>query len=142
MSTPAPRHVDDDRPGEEHGWPQAHPRQAPIRSAPPPRRGRSPRDFTWLALAALGLALGAAAVVWYLSLNRSSPPSRLTVPPVVGMREGAAVKRLTTEGFNVRAIERPGDAKAGRVFAQRPAPLSTLARGATVTLSVADGRKP
>jgi beta-lactam-binding protein with PASTA domain len=42
----------------------------------------------------------------------------------------------------VRAIERPGDAPAGRVFEQRPGPLTTLARGATVTIRVANGRAP
>jgi eukaryotic-like serine/threonine-protein kinase len=136
MSTPASHYAEDESSRENDAWPEPR-RGSPIRPAPQPRRRRQPADFVWAVLAAMGLALGAVAVVWYLSLNRSSPPAQLTVPRVVGMKEAAAVRRLTTEGFNVRAIERPADAKPGHVFQQRPEPLTTLDRGATVTIRVA-----
>jgi hypothetical protein len=140
MSTPAPRYADDDSSREDDGWPEPRRGDSPIQPAPRPRRRRLPGDLVWVVLAVAGLALGVVAVVWFLSLNRSSPPAQLTVPRVVGMKEAAAVRRLTTEGFNVRAIEGPGDAKPGHVFQQRPEPLKTLDRGATVTIRVANGR--
>ena len=145
MSTPAPRYAEDDPDVGAHGWPEPRPRrpqQRPVPSGPSPKRRRSPRDFTWLGLAALGLALAVAAGIWYLSLERTAPPAELTVPSVVGLPETTAVQRLTTKGFNVRAVERPGAAKAGRVFQQRPSANSLFARGATVTIRVANGQTP
>ena len=144
MPTPAPRYAEEETLAEEHGWPEPRPRRRPAGPAPAaaPRPRRSPRDHAWVWLAILGLALGAAAAIWYLSLNRTAPPATLTVPRVLGRPEAAAVRQLTREGFNVRAVERPGNAEPGHVFAQRPAPFATLARGATVTIRVADGRKP
>jgi len=142
MPSPAPRFAEDETVVREHGWPEPQRRRPPVRPTPPPRRRRSPQDGSWLVLGALGLALGAAAAIWYLSLNRSSPPARLEVPRVVGKPEAVAVRQLTTKGFSVRAIEKPGNAAAGIVFSQRPAPASTIARGATVTIRVANGQKP
>ncbi len=145
MSTPAPRYAEDDPEGGTHGWPEPPPRrqqQHPVPAGPPPRRRRSSRDFAWLGPAVLGLVLAVAAGIWYLSLDRTAPPADLTVPSVVGLPETTAVQRLTTKGFNVRAVERPGEAKAGRVFQQRPSANSQLARGATVTIRVANGQTP
>ena len=128
---------------EQGGWPEPRSRPRPVRApAPARRRSRSRSDLVWVALALLGLAAAAAAAIWYLSLNRAQPAAQLTVPRVVGMREAAAVKLLTTDGFPVRAIERAGNAPAGVVFSQRPAPRATLARGTTVTIRVGNGRKP
>jgi hypothetical protein len=144
MSTPAPRYAEEDPEPGTHGWPEPAPRR-PQRLAPggpSPRRRRSSRDLTWLGLAALGVVLAVVAGIWYLSLDRTAAPTELTVPSVLGLPEATAVQRLTTDGFNVRAVERPGDAKAGRVFQQRPAASSPLARGATVTIGVANGQTP
>jgi hypothetical protein len=153
MSMPARRYaeqetlVEEGAPEEEtradaYGWPQPRPRRRPARPAAPPSRRHFPPDEAWVVLAILGVAAAAAAAIWYLSLDRTPPPSTLTVPRVVGLRERVAVTRLTREGFSVRAIERPGNAKPGHVFSQRPAPLARLARGATITIRVANGQKP
>jgi hypothetical protein len=142
MSPAEPRFDEEETAGHGHGWPQPQGTRQPARWSPPPRRRGSSRDVTTLALAGLGLALAAACAGWYLSLNRSSPPSRLAVPRVVGQREHAAVARLTTLGFGVRAVEEPGTAPAGIVFSQRPRARTILARGATVTIDVANGEKP
>ncbi len=121
----------------QRGWPE------PARSQ---RFGRgaalSRLEVAWIALAALGLAAAAAAVGWYLSLDRSGSPSRLEVPQVVGLREQPAVRELTGVGLVVRAVEEPGRAPPGIVFGQQPAPRSTLPRAATVTIRVANGGKP
>jgi len=142
MSTPAPHYAEDDSSREADGWPEPRRLGSAIRPARQPYRRRRSGDRTWVVLAVMGLALGVVALVWYLSLNRSSPPAKLTVPRVVGMREPAAVRRLTMEGFNVRAIERPGEGRRGRVFGQLPEPPATLDRGAIVTIRVASGLTP
>lgn len=134
MSFPAPRYAEEETRPDDHGWPQPRPTRSP-----PPPSSRRRRDRGWLLLAGLGLLLGLAAVGWYLSLGRSRAPATLTVPRVVGLDEGTAVRRLTSLGFDVQAIERPGAAKPGHVFAQRPQPRTKLASGATVTIRVAHG---
>jgi PASTA domain len=145
MPRPAPGYLEDDSPDDD-AWPRPAPRSQPVQprpaAAPPPRRRRSPLDVAWLVLALLGLALAGGAALWYVTLNRTKPPSHLAVPPVVGLRELAAVTRLTSEGFGVRAVEQPGKAPHGVVFAQTPAANKTLARGATVTIRVANGQRP
>ncbi|HXH97000.1 MAG TPA: PASTA domain-containing protein [Gaiellaceae bacterium] len=90
-------------------------------------------------LALLGIAAAAAAGAWYLRLG-SGAPARLSVPHVIGLTEQEAVHQLTTEGFAVRAIERPAEASAGVVVAQRPKVNVRLARGELVTISVANGQ--
>jgi hypothetical protein len=136
-------HYVEDETLEQEAWPQPRSRPRPVRTPPPPRRRqrRSRSDLVWVALALLGLAAAASAAIWYVSLNRTQPAAELTVPRVVGMREAAAVKLLTTDGFAVRAIERAGNAPPGVVFSQRPAARATLARGATVTIRVGNGRR-
>lgn len=90
----------------------------------------------WPVLAVLGLALAAAAAIWYIRL-RPAPPARLTVPRVVGLSESRAVRALTTEGFRVRAVEESSSSGRGIVRSQRPLAETRPARGATVTIHVA-----
>ena len=130
MAMPAPARRYDH--ADDLGWPE--PRRS-VRAAPPPR-GRARRDLGALWLALLGVALAVGACVWYLSLDRTAPPAHVTMPRVVGLREQAAVARLTHDGFNVRALEQTGPGRTGIVFAQRPAATATLPRGATVTIRV------
>jgi beta-lactam-binding protein with PASTA domain len=90
-------------------------------------------------LALLGVAAAAVAGVWYLRLG-SGVAARLSVPRVLGLTEQEAVHQLTTEGFAVRAVEQPAEASAGVVVAQRPSVNVRLARGAVVTINVANGQ--
>jgi beta-lactam-binding protein with PASTA domain len=90
-------------------------------------------------LALLGVAAAAVAGVWYLRLG-SGAAARLSVPHVIGLTEQEAVHQLTTEGFAVRAVEQPAEASAGVVVAQRPSVNVRLARGAVVTINVANGQ--
>jgi beta-lactam-binding protein with PASTA domain len=104
---------------------------------PPPRRAAL--DAVAVLLAVLGLAAAAGAAVWYLRLGHSD---ELTVPRVTGLREQAAVRTLTSEGFNVQAVERPASGRPGFVVAQRPRVSARLPHGTTVTIQVANGQKP
>lgn len=105
----------------------------------PSRGRRSALDIAVIALVVLGLAAAVGAAVWYLQLRRSGS-AELSVPHVVGLSERKAVHELTTEGFAVRAIEKPAAVSAGVVFAQRPSVNTVLARGAVVTISVGNGQ--
>jgi hypothetical protein len=138
MPLPANRSYEDTV-DDDFGWPvplAVPPR--PVRARPPRRRSR---PTPWPAvLAILGVALALAAGVWYARLDRSGPPRTVAVPRVVGMQETAAVNRLRRLGFGVRAVLRSGNARPGHVFAQRPSPQTTLERGTTVTIDVANGK--
>ena len=138
---PAPSYVETDDDQGNYGWPLPDARLRPATRGPAPRaaRRRSLLDVAWIALGVLGVAAAAVSAVWYLRLGGSTP-AEVAVPRVIGLSEQAAVRQLTTEGFAVRAIEQPAEASAGVVFAQRPSVEAHLARGALVTISVANGQ--
>ncbi len=128
---------------DDEGWPSAPVRRLPGRPVPPPAPPRrSFLDVAWVALAVLGLLAAAGAAIWYLKARPAPLATKLPVPMVIGVREQFAVAELTQAGFAVRAVEQPGNAKPGIVFAQRPAPDTVTKRGATVTIRVANGQKP
>ena len=134
---------DDSWERDDEGWPSAQVRRLPERVVPPPAPPRRAfLDVAWVALAVLGLAAAAGAAIWYLKTRSTPVATTLPVPRVIGVREQFAVAELTQSGFAVRAVEQPGNAKAGIVFAQRPAPDTVTKRGATVTIRVANGQKP
>lgn len=135
MPEPVSQYVETE---EESGWPLPAARPVSIARVPPARR-RTALDAIAVLLAALGFAAAAGAAVWYLHLGRDGT---LTVPRVVGLRERAAVRELTDEGFAVRAVERPARGRRGFVVAQHPAVATRLPHGATVTIQVANGQRP
>ncbi|HEY2281724.1 MAG TPA: PASTA domain-containing protein, partial [Streptosporangiaceae bacterium] len=63
----------------------------------------------------------------------------VTVPSVVGDSASTAQTILKGDGFNVdtKTVTGPASAQAGDVFQQTPAPNSSVAQGATVTIYVA-----
>jgi eukaryotic-like serine/threonine-protein kinase len=63
----------------------------------------------------------------------------VTVPSVVGDSASTAQQILQGDGFNVstKTVTGPSSAQAGDVFQQTPAPNSSVAQGATVTIYVA-----
>jgi serine/threonine-protein kinase len=62
------------------------------------------------------------------------------VPAVVGLQQQAAIKRLTGDGYNVKAIVGPAKQPRGVVASQIPGGGSRLPKGSTVTLHVSNGR--
>jgi eukaryotic-like serine/threonine-protein kinase len=66
----------------------------------------------------------------------------VSVPSVVGDSQATATQILTAAGFQVNAQNGsgPGDVANGTVFSQQPAPNSSAASGATVTIFVQTGQ--
>jgi len=113
---------------------------------PPPPAGTPPEPpparlladvAPWLAL--LGLLAIAGLVVWLL-VFRDTGHKGPTVPAVVGLQQQAAVRRLTSAGFSVKAIIGPAAKPRGIVVSQAPGGGSRLDRGQAVTLHVSNGR--
>jgi serine/threonine-protein kinase len=70
--------------------------------------------------------------------GRSSKP---VVPAVVGMQQNVAIKRLTDDGYAVKAFVEPASRPRGTVVSQTPGGGSQLPKGSTVTLHISNGRK-
>ena len=113
--------------------PEVLPEELPS-AVPSPRQARR-LDRAALALALLGLALAAAAAIWYVRL-RPAAAHVLTVPRVVGLTEARAVRTLTSDGFRVRAVEETSGSGRRVVTSQRPRAATRLRRGAIVTIRV------
>jgi beta-lactam-binding protein with PASTA domain len=64
------------------------------------------------------------------------------VPRVVGLSQTAAQRRLHVAGFRVRTAYVASSKPSGTVVAQRPAPGTTVRRGAAVRISVSTGANP
>jgi len=118
----------------------------PAGPAPPggPPNGRPPRalaDDVWPWLALLGILAVAGLLVWLFVLRGHHHKSHV-VPAVVGLQQQAAIKRLTGDGYSVKAIVGPGKQPRGVVGSQIPGGGSRLPKGSTVTLHVSNGRAP
>ncbi len=66
----------------------------------------------------------------------------LTVPSVVGMRQGEATSALRAAGFNVAVELVPSDQPPGTVVAQDPDGGASALQTSTVTISVAEATSP
>lgn len=113
----------------------------PVGPAGPPPAGPPPRalaDDVWPWLALLGILAVAALLVW-LFVFRGNHHKSEVVPSVVGLQQQAAIKRLTGDGYDVKAIVGPGKQPRGIVASQIPGGGSRLPKGATVTLHVSNG---
>jgi eukaryotic-like serine/threonine-protein kinase len=64
------------------------------------------------------------------------------VPRVVGLSQTAAQRRLKAAGFRARTAYVASAKPAGTVVAQRPAPGTSLRRGAAVQINVSTGANP
>jgi serine/threonine-protein kinase len=121
---------------------QRHEAIAEERVAAPPPSGPPPRalfDDVWPWLALLGILAVAGLLVW-LFVVRGNHHAKHVVPAVVGMRQQAAISRLTKAGYNVKAIVGPSKKPSGVVASQRPGGGSQLPKGSTVTLHVSNGK--
>ena len=111
---------------------------------PPPPAGPPPGawlDDVWPWLAVLaGLAV-AALLVW-LFVFRDRGHTKHVVPSVVGMRQQAAIAKLTGDGYAVKAFLVPATRPRGIVTAQAPGGGSQLPKDSTVTVRISSGRRP
>jgi beta-lactam-binding protein with PASTA domain len=64
------------------------------------------------------------------------------VPRVVGLSQTAAQRKLHAAGFRVRTAYVASSKPSGTVVAQRPAPGTTLRRGAAIRINVSVGANP
>lgn len=109
-----------------------------------PPNGRPPRALAndvWPWLALLGILAVAGLLVWLFVLRGHHHKSPV-VPAVVGLQQQAAIKRLTGDGYNVKAIVGPAKRPRGIVASQIPGGGSQLPKGSTVTLHVSNGQAP
>ncbi len=60
----------------------------------------------------------------------------LSVPSVIGLKEGAAIDLLRSAGFGARVVYEPSDQRAGTVFAQDPAAGQRALQTSAVTITV------
>jgi eukaryotic-like serine/threonine-protein kinase len=102
----------------------------------PPRRPPPPQIWPWLLLLLL-LVIGGLLAAYFLTRdNDHKSASAVTVPPVVGLKEGEAVRRLNERDLVPQLITRPSKFPAGTVSAQDPSAGTQVDRGSQVTLSV------
>ncbi|HUR87380.1 MAG TPA: Stk1 family PASTA domain-containing Ser/Thr kinase [Solirubrobacteraceae bacterium] len=102
--------------------------------APPPPRRRRPR-WPWLVGALLLLVLGGVATAALISA-----PTTVPVPNVVGSSISVATQRLQNDGFEVAYVRDNSDKPRNTVIGQDPTGGSTADEGATVSLTISDGR--
>ena len=104
---------------------------------PPP--GAPPPPVIWPWLAALGVLVVAALLVWIFVLRDHGDKGKV-VPAVVGMQQQQAVAKLTADGFSVNVIVAPASKPRGVVVDQIPGGGSRLGKNQKVTLHVSNGR--
>src|SRR5919109_1702612 len=102
---------------------------------PPPPRGRPPLLWPWLLLLLLLVAAGLFALWFFTRDNDHKGAGRVTVPNVIGQKQGPAVDRINRAGLTSRVIAKPSSEPAGTVFAEAPGPGTRVTRGSVVTLS-------
>jgi serine/threonine-protein kinase len=110
---------------------------APPPAGPPPR---ALLNDVWPWLALLGILAVAGLLVWLFAFRGHHHKSQV-VPSVVGLGQQAAIRKLTGDGYSVKAIVGPAKAPRGVVAAQTPGGGSQLPKGSTVRLQVSNGRR-
>jgi eukaryotic-like serine/threonine-protein kinase len=122
---------------------QSLPAAGPAPPAAPPPAGpprRSPSDDVWPWLIGLLVLVVGALLVW-LFVFHNGKNDEPVVPAVVGMQQNDAIKRLTDDGYGVKAFVEPASRPRGIVVSQAPGGGSQLRKGATVTLHISNGRR-
>ena len=71
-------------------------------------------------------------------LTVSSGPQRVAVPDVQGQSQGAVAAALEEAGLQIAVDEQESSEEPGTVLAQDPAAGASVARGSTVTITVAE----
>lgn len=103
---------------------------------PPPPPGRPPLLWPWLLLLLLLVAAGLFALWFFTHDNDDNKgAATVTVPNVIGQKQGPAVDRIDRAGLTSRVVAKPSSEPAGTIFAEEPGPGTHVARGSVVTLS-------
>jgi beta-lactam-binding protein with PASTA domain len=103
---------------------------------PLPPRGRPPLIWPWLLLLLLLVAAGLFAAWWFTrDDDNKGGAATVTVPNVIGQKQGPAVARIDRAGLTARVVAKPSSEPTGTIFAEQPGPGSNVARGSVVTLS-------
>src|SRR5215831_13834081 len=89
---------------------------------PPGPRRRPPTLWPWLLLLLLLVAAGLIALWLFTRDNGHEHTRSVTVPNVIGQKQGPAVRRLDGAGLTSRLVAKPSSEPAGMVFAQHPGP--------------------
>jgi beta-lactam-binding protein with PASTA domain len=84
----------------------------------------------------------ATATAPTVTTTTTTGASRVRVPSVVGLAQTPALRRLNVLGFRPTVTYVRSNQPANRVVSQRPAPGTTLRRGARVRLNVSTGPNP
>src|SRR4051794_6589537 len=119
------------------------PEPPPGRPAVPPPPGPPPRfliNDVWPWLIALLVVVVGGLLLW-LFVFHNGKSSKPVVPAVVGLQQSAAIKRLTDDGYGVKAFVEPADRPRGIVVSQAPGGGSQLGKGGNVTLHISNGRR-
>ncbi|MGW5732066.1 MULTISPECIES: Stk1 family PASTA domain-containing Ser/Thr kinase [Streptomyces] len=108
----------------------------PAPPAAPGRRRLDPRRRTMTIVAAVLLALGLGAGVWYINSGQFTK-----VPPVLAKTESAAKKRLSEAGLDVEGVKRAysDTDKRGTVMATDPEAGERIRHNGRVQLTVSLG---
>ena len=123
--------------------PPPPPTGPPPPGGPPPPAGPPPEEaerdlWPWLLVL---LLLVIAGILLAYFLTRGGGHKTHTVPAVAGQRVSAAEANLHQAGFKTATKNTFSAKPSGVVVVQRPAAGTKLAKGATVTLVVSQGRK-
>ncbi|MEV2249084.1 Stk1 family PASTA domain-containing Ser/Thr kinase [Streptomyces sp. NPDC050147] len=138
VQLPLPTDGDEDRQNQQDQLNRtsilASPPPAP--PAAPRRRLADPRRRTLAVVAAVLLALGLGAGVWYINSGQFTK-----VPPLLAKTESAAKKRLGEAGLDVKDVKRAysDTDKRGTVMATEPEAGERIRDNGSVTLTVSRG---
>jgi beta-lactam-binding protein with PASTA domain len=123
--------------------PPAGPPPGPPGPAVPPPPGPPPRfliNDVWPWLIALLVVVVGALLLWIFVLHNGKS-NKPVVPAVVGLQQNVAIKRLTDDGYSVKAFVEPASRPRGTVVSQTPGGGSQLPKGSTVKLHISNGRR-
>ncbi len=129
-------------PGPATGvYPSAEPyrpveREVVVPPPPPPPLPRRRARWPYFVAAAIVLVIALAFALQALI----SGPARVQVPQVVGSSISVATQRLQSDGFEVTYVRDNSDKPRNTVIGQRPTGGGLAEKGATVTLTISDGR--
>ena len=105
-----------------------------------PRRRRTARGLVLAAFLLLLVGIGAATAVLVRSAVGATSDGLVPAPPVLGLDQRAAVRRLAQEGLRVGSITpRFDEAPVGQVLAQTPEQDIVVPPSGTVDLVVSKG---
>ena len=101
--------------------------------------GRGRRTVAWTIIGIL-LALGVAALFFFVYRSIVGTSTQVTVPSVVGFSQAEATSNLQNDGFKVKVQRHPSQkVQQGLVISQDPTGQSQADKNSTVTIVVSTG---